>query len=89
MVLFEMVPADIAAEVTQLLHVPTIGIGAGSGTSGTGSGSSGHSQYLCRKKAQILEELYGRSRFYSRSGCENYVKSAVKSKDFPTQSHSF
>lgn len=33
-VVLEMVPAPIAAEVTQVLHVPTIGIGAGAGCDG-------------------------------------------------------
>ena len=87
MVLFEMVPADIAAQVTLLLHVPTIGIGAGSGTSG---------QVLVLQ--DILNIYAGRKPKFSKNfmegadsiqgAVENYVK-AVKSKDFPTQSHSF
>ena len=31
-VVLELVPAELAAEVTRTLHVPTVGIGAGSGT---------------------------------------------------------
>jgi len=33
-VVLELVPSDVAAEVTRQLHIPTIGIGAGAGTDG-------------------------------------------------------
>ena len=87
MVLFEMVPASVAKKATESLSVPTIGIGAGPDCSG---------QVLVLQ--DILGIFPGRKPKFSKNfmqgaadiqtAIKNYVK-AVKSKEFPTQEHSF
>ncbi|MBQ8828498.1 MAG: 3-methyl-2-oxobutanoate hydroxymethyltransferase [Burkholderiaceae bacterium] len=87
MVLFEMVPASVATEITQLLSVPTIGIGAGPNCSG---------QVLVLQ--DILGIYPGRSPKFSKNFMKDsssiqeavsaYVH-AVKSRVFPTMENSF
>ncbi|WP_273431910.1 3-methyl-2-oxobutanoate hydroxymethyltransferase [Chitinibacter tainanensis] len=87
MVLMEMVPASVAAEITESLHVPTIGIGAGVQVDG---------------QVLVLHDMLGvypgkKARFVKnfmtgvgsiQGAVENYVK-AVKALSFPAEEHSF
>lgn len=87
MVLLEMVPADLASQVTAALTVPTIGIGAGHG---------------CDAQVLVLQDMLGiypgkPARFVRnfmqgatsiQQAIEHYVR-AVKSGEFPAAEHSF
>jgi len=86
-VTLEKVPAKLAAEVTQAISVPTIGIGAGNGTDGQilvvadmlGM-TQGFSPRFLRRYAdlnQVMTDAIG-----------NYVTD-VKSGDFPNESESY
>lgn len=83
----EMVPAELAAEVTAQLEIPTIGIGAGRGTSG---------------QVLVLQDLLGLNSDFTPKFLKRYAelegkvidalktyKDEVESGAFPGDEHSF
>lgn len=96
MVLFEMVPAAVAAHITQRIGVPTIGIGAGAGCSGqvlvlqdllgiyTGTADKAPQDYKAPRFAQNFLQQAGSV----QQAVVEYVK-AVKEGRFPEAKHSY
>jgi 3-methyl-2-oxobutanoate hydroxymethyltransferase len=86
LVVLEMVPGTVAAEVTAAVDIPTIGIGAGAGTSGQVlvwldmAGMTDWSPSFARRFAEIGRQL--------TAAAGDYV-AAVKSGEFPTAEHTF
>ena len=96
MVLFEMVPAALATQITQTIRVPTIGIGAGAGCSGqvlvlqdllgiyTGPAEKMPQDYKAPRFAQNFLQQGGSV----QGAVEQYVQ-AVKEGRFPEEQHSY
>jgi 3-methyl-2-oxobutanoate hydroxymethyltransferase len=85
-IVLEMVPSDVAKQITQVLSVPTIGIGAGSTTDGQilvwqdFAGLSGGSRKFVKQYANLRSEL---------SEAASRYRSEVLSGEFPGKEHSF
>jgi 3-methyl-2-oxobutanoate hydroxymethyltransferase len=85
-IVLEMVPADLAKELTQKLSVPTIGIGAGNGTDGQilvwqdFAGLSTGSRKFVKQYANLRSELVQAATSY---------RAEVMSGEFPAKEHSF
>jgi 3-methyl-2-oxobutanoate hydroxymethyltransferase len=85
-VVLEMVPSGVAARITEILHIPTIGIGAGPHCDGQVlvwtdmAGMTGWSPRFARRYAELGAAL--------QQAAEDYV-SEVKDKSFPDEEHSF
>ena len=85
-VVLEMVPTDVAARITEILHIPTIGIGAGPHCDGQVlvwtdmAGMTGWSPRFARRYAELGAAL--------QQAAEDYV-SEVKDSSFPDAEHSF
>jgi 3-methyl-2-oxobutanoate hydroxymethyltransferase len=86
-VVLEMVPAEIAAQVTAELSIPTIGIGAGPDTDGQilvwtdfAGLTSQKPRKFVKRYANIRETLFESAKQYSND---------VNQGKFPTQDHSF
>ena len=86
-VVLEAIPATLAAEITQALHIPTIGIGAG---------------VNCDGQVLVIHDLLGISGAFRPKFVKQYANletaitkavttylSEVKKKRFPTAKHSF
>jgi len=96
MVLFEMVPAALATQITQSIQVPTIGIGAGAGCSGqvlvlqdllgiySGPTDKAPQDYKAPRFAQNFLQQGG-----SVQGAVAAYVQAVKEGRFPEERHSY
>ncbi|OEV28793.1 3-methyl-2-oxobutanoate hydroxymethyltransferase [Streptomyces nanshensis] len=86
-VVLEAVPAELAAEVTRSLHVPTIGIGAGADTDAQvlvwtdmAGMTAGRVPSFVKQYAQLRETLGDAARAFAQD---------VIAGDFPEERHSF
>ena len=85
-VVLEMVPVDVAARITEIVRIPTIGIGAGPHCDGQVlvwtdmAGMTGWSPRFARRYAELGAAL--------QQAAEDYV-SEVKDSSFPDAEHSF
>lgn len=86
-VVLELVPAELAAEITAKLRIPTIGIGAGAGTDGQilvwtdfAGLATGKPRKFVRQYVNLRQQL--------ASAAQQYA-SDVTSGDFPNASESF
>lgn len=85
-VVLEMVPAKVAAKITKILSIPTIGIGAGAGCDGQVlvwtdmAGMTTWSPSFSKTFGNVGDALRGAAADYCN---------AVKSHQFPDDSHSF
>ncbi|GAB3169041.1 3-methyl-2-oxobutanoate hydroxymethyltransferase [Myceligenerans halotolerans] len=85
-VVLEMVPVDVAARITEILRIPTIGIGAGAQCDGQVlvwtdmAGMADWTPRFAKRYAELGREL--------RQAAEEYVAD-VKKGTFPDEAHSF
>jgi 3-methyl-2-oxobutanoate hydroxymethyltransferase len=85
-VVLEMVPSGVAARITEIVHIPTIGIGAGPHCDGQVlvwtdmAGMTSWSPRFARRYAELGAAL--------QQAAEDYV-SEVKDSSFPDAEHSF
>lgn len=86
-IVLELVPAPLAAYITSLLHIPTIGIGAGAGTDG---------------QVQVVHDLFALAGEFLPKHAHQYANigeamtdglrayvGQVRDRSFPNESHSF
>nr|WP_295971639.1 3-methyl-2-oxobutanoate hydroxymethyltransferase [uncultured Bacillus sp.] len=87
MVVLECVPKQIAEEISRLLTIPTIGIGAGSGTDGQVLVYHDVLGYGVDRVAKFVK-CYGKVDEMMVGSLKEYVKE-VKLREFPAEEHSY
>lgn len=88
MVVFEMVPADLAAELTARCPIPVIGIGAGNATDAqvlvwhdiANLPKGDHRARFVKTYAEVGSQLTCAARFYRKD---------VEARRFPAEEHTF
>ena len=86
-IVLEMVPSEIAQEITEMLSIPTIGIGAGSATSGqvlVSDDMLGRYNCINPKFLRLYANQYGEM----GSAFQEYIED-VKSGSFPNETESY
>ena len=87
MVVLEMVPADLAEQVTQALHIPTIGIGAGARCAGQVLVLHDMLDVFPGRKPRFVRNFMAGAPSI-RAAIEGY-RDAVRSRTFPGLEHGF
>ena len=87
MIVLEAIPAKLGAQVTQRLHIPTIGIGAGPDCSGQVLVLHDMLDVFPGKKARFVRNFMRGATGISNA-VERYVR-AVKDGSFPAEEHCF
>lgn len=87
-IVLELVTEEVAAEITKVLEIPTIGIGAGRGTTGQVLVFHDLLKYTDDYHAKRFVKTYADIGEQIRLGIEDYVKD-VKTSAFPAQEHVF
>jgi 3-methyl-2-oxobutanoate hydroxymethyltransferase len=88
LLVLEMVPATVAADITQALTIPTIGIGAGNQCSGQVLVLHDMLNVFPGKKPRFVKNFLAETGGSIQSAIEAYC-AAVKSRTFPGPEHSF
>jgi len=86
-VVFEAIPASVAAEITALLEIPVIGIGAGSATDGQVLVLPRHAR-IYPGRAPRFAKQYVELRTVMTAAVSDYGR-GVRTRRFPTAEHSF
>ena len=86
-VVLEGIPADIAAEITRTISIPTIGIGAGPDCDGQILVIHDLLGMTDRRVAKFVKH-YADLRYQAAEGIKQYV-SDVQNKTFPSKEHSY
>jgi 3-methyl-2-oxobutanoate hydroxymethyltransferase len=85
-VVLELVPAELASEVTEMLQIPTIGIGAGAGTDGQILVWTDFAGLFPGKPRKFVKQ-YANLRDTLLTAAKSY-RSEVSEGTFPTEDHS-
>jgi 3-methyl-2-oxobutanoate hydroxymethyltransferase len=85
-VVLELVPAELASEVTEMLQIPTIGIGAGAGTDGQILVWTDFAGLFPGKPRKFLKQ-YANLRDTLLEAAKSY-RAEVSEGTFPTEDHS-
>ena len=88
LLVLEMVPATVAADITQALAIPTIGIGAGNQCSGQVLVLHDMLNVFPGKKPRFVKNFLAETGGSIQNAIEAYC-AAVKSRTFPGPEHSF